>query len=464
MEKTIETIFKSINCMGLLIADGQGKIIQVEDDFNEIYGVKKDELLGRSVYELEEIGVFRPSAVASVLRTGEKITLIQKIKNNKKFVVTAFPVIDDQGKILKVITFSRDISEYTEFSKLYKELMQKIDLYENNLLDMEYDSTIIEGFYTKCGSFQKSLRSLQRVAKYDINILIQGETGVGKTLIAKKIHKMSDNKNGRFIEINCGAIPENLIESELFGYEKGAFTGARNEGKSGLLEAADGGALFLDEICEMPQDAQVKLLKVLEEKQYFRIGGTKTIKSNCHIIAASNKNIDELALDGSFRKDLLYRLNSFVLIIPPLRERKEDIPYLADVMLKKANEKYDVNKILDTSVLKAFMKYDWPGNVRELENTISRMALTSEADIITIYELPEHINNFIKATTLDNEKSPRVFKEFDDLTEELERYEGSIIRDFYEREKSSTRVAQALNISQTTAARKIRKYCSASQY
>lgn len=454
MENMIDALFKSVNCQGLLITDDKGIVIQVEDKSGDFYGIKSAELLGKSVYALEAEGLFRPSAAAAVLQTGEEVNLIQKVKNGVEVVVTAFPVSDEEGNLIKVVTFSRDIGEYTRFRNLYEELMRKIDNYNHTMDELAYKETIIEDFRTDNRSFQQTLKSMQVVAKYDVNILLQGETGVGKTLLAKKIHKMSQQKEGAFVEINCGAIPENLIESELFGYDKGAFTGAEARGKEGLIESAAGGTLFLDEISEMPLHAQVKLLQVLQDHTFRRVGGTAAIQAKCRVISATNQDLETEVSRGAFRQDLMYRLNTVIFNIPPLRERKEDILYLSKSILDSVNKKYGLEKIFDTAVLHLFLQYQWPGNTRELENVINRMAITSEEQIITKAALPDHI---AEETESAGEKVKSHLK-ITDLNEAMERYEGSIIRNTYEREGSSVKVAKALNISQTTAARKIRKY------
>lgn len=457
MQQDIDAVLKSMNCIGILVADGAGTIIQVDEAFNEYYGVPARELMHRNVFDLEREGVFRPSSVAMVLRSGREETTLQKVKSGQEVIVTAFPLFDERGKISKVFTFSRDISGYNKFKKMYDDLTRKIAQYDRNLEELSYERAVIEDFRTRNGAFRQVLMSVQRVAKYDINILLAGETGVGKTLLAKKIHSMSNYAQGKFVEINCGAMPENLIESELFGYEKGAFTGASEKGKKGLFEIADAGTLFLDEVSELPLQSQVKLLKVLQDQVVRRIGGTAAKQIRCRLICATNKDLAGEAREGRFRLDLLYRLNAVSFVIPPLRERKEDIIPLSEEFLAKANGKYGLNKIFDPAVMTAFFGHSWPGNTRELENAVHRMAVTTEGEIITTRELPDTIARFSPAGTGWEEGISRL-GHIDDLTSALERYEGMIIRSVYERANSSIKLAKALNISQATAARKIRKY------
>ncbi|MGI6731638.1 MAG: sigma-54 interaction domain-containing protein [Anaerovoracaceae bacterium] len=449
----IKDILKTMNCIGVLITDGKGVIINVDSNFDNYYGLPAEELINKDVYTLEKQGIFNPSSVAVVLKSGKEETVIQKLKSGQDVIVTAFPLYDDQGTITKVITFSRDISSYQKLLSLYEKQAKEIEYYNNVINEISYERAVIEDFDTKNGDFQKMLLMIQRIAKYDINLLLQGETGVGKTLIAKKIHKLSNYASGKFVEVNCAAIPDNLIESELFGYEKGAFTGAHTQGKSGLFEVANGGTLFLDEISELNIQAQAKLLSVIQNQEVRRIGGTETKKVNCRLICASNKDLTKEVEKGSFRQDLLYRINMASFVIPPLRERREDIPLLSNTFLSKANKKFGFNKIFDSLVLNIFMRYPWPGNIRELENTVYSMAVITDGEIVTKNELPESIQEFIAVYDTED-----YHQNITDLNLALEQYEAKIIQEVYKKENSSVKLAKALNISQTTAARKIRKY------
>ena len=231
-----------------------------------------------------------------------------------------------------------------------------------------------------------------KVCEVDTNVLITGDSGVGKNVIARLIHQHSARAKGPLIEINCGAIPESLIESELFGYEKGAFTGALHSGKTGQIELANDGTLFLDEIGELPLSMQVKLLKVIQERKIVKVGGTRQIPVNFRLISATNKNLQEEIKIGNFREDLYYRLSVIPIHIPPLKERPDDLLPLIMHFLDKANEKYQRDKTFSSSAIDALMNYDWPGNIRELQNLIERLVLTVDDDCIDIDSLPEHIN------------------------------------------------------------------------
>lgn len=446
--------FKAASFIGVLMTDENGIIIYVDDGFELDYGLESKELIGKSVYELEDKKVFNPSVAAMVLKNNKEITAIQELKNGEKVIVSAFPIYEND-KISQVITFTRDINRYIKIKNLYEELSDKIAQYDMFVKKLSYDSEVLGDYITNNEAFHQTLKSLHSVASYNINILILGETGVGKTLLAKKVHEISEQKSGKFIDVNCGAIPEALVESELFGYEKGSFTGADQNGRKGLFEIADNGTLFLDEISELPLQSQSKLLKVLQDGEFRRIGGSKNIKTNCRIISATNKNLLEEVEKGKFRRDLYYRLNTFIFTVPPLRERKEDIGLLASKLLKKANVKFNLHKTLDPSIIKIFLRYDWPGNIRELENIISRMVITSKENIITTSSIPADLYGVLN---IESNNSFMPVQNITELSKAMEAYEGEIIRNAYLQYKTSYRVAKALNISQATAARKIRKY------
>lgn len=442
----IDTIMKSLYCVGLLVADGRGVITQVDESFYEFYGISVEELKGKNVFDLEKAGVFSPSSVTEVLKTGKETTLKQKVKNGREVIVTAFPICE-KDVITKVVTFSMDLSGYNKIKEKYEDMAQQ-------LAEISYEKNIISNFKTKNNELKETLLNIQRVAKYDINILLMGETGVGKTIMAKRIHNISSHSKGQFIEINCGAMPDNLIESELFGYEKGAFTGANSEGSVGLFRAAENGTVFLDEVSEMSIQSQVKLLKVLQDQEVRPVGGTKSYKINCRLICASNKDLADEVQSGNFRQDLFYRINAVTFTIPPIRECKEDISALSKSILVSTNMKYGMNRFFDPNVLSAFMGYRWPGNVRELENTIVRMVITSKSDIMGLELLPEPIKEYLKMK--DDTVLP--ITAINDLDKALEKYEASIIKSKYKTSKTSVKLAEALNITQTRASRKIRKY------
>ncbi len=272
---------------------------------------------------------------------------------------------------------------------------------------------------------EEIMATINQVADFDVNVLLLGASGVGKTMLAKEIHRQSRRCSGPFVDINCAAIPDTLLESELFGYEEGAFTGAGKGGKKGLVEMAEGGTLLLDEISEMPLTLQTKLLKTIQDKEIVRVGGTNGIPVDFRLLAATNRDLEQMAEEGTFRKDLYYRLNVVSLNIPPLKERHEDIVPLTRLFLKEFNEKYHKKKELHPKAMEALMEYDWPGNVRQLANVIERVAVTTDQDVITCQMLPSSI-------LLASQDPPLPYPLEGDSAMTIERYEGEIVRNTYE--------------------------------
>ena len=292
---------------------------------------------------------------------------------------------------------------------------------------------------------------LERIAKSDMSILLLGESGTGKTLIAEYIHQCSDRGFGPFMSINCGAIPDNLLESELFGYASGSFTGANTRGKKGLLESADKGTVFLDEIGDLPLNLQVKLLHAIESKSFLPVGGTTPVHVDVRIISATNKDLKTAIAQKNFREDLYWRIGSFISYIPPLRERKEDIIPLSLHYLKKQNLKYGTNKVFYALTLLALVNYDWPGNIRELKNVIERMYVLTSGSIIYESKVPEEIRMHVPRT------DDKFYYSYDQLLDQVKSY---ILQDCYSRRKTSVGVAEELGITQSKASRLIRKYCA----
>ena len=303
---------------------------------------------------------------------------------------------------------------------------------------------------------QRLFEQMRRVCDTNATVLVQGESGTGKELVAKAIHYHSKRKDKPLISVNCGAIPINLIESEFFGHEKGAFTDAK-ERKTGKFEQAHCGTLFLDEIGELPVDAQVKLLKVLEDKTITRIGGKETIPIDVRIIAASNKNLEEEVTGGNFRLDLFYRLNIFTITIPPLRERKKDIPLLVEHFIEKYNTHMGLSiKSLSLAAIGILESYDWPGNVRDIENAVQRAMILSEKDVISVEDLPLRVRGFPEVVQEKDIEEAGLEESIKGLSEKLEK--GIIIKSLEKFSNNRTNTADALKISRKTLFNKMKHY------
>lgn len=437
----------------VLIADGNGVILRVSPSFEEMYGVTLNEVLGQTVYEMERQGIFNPSVTALVLQERRKVTILQSNKAGRKIVVTAVPVFDNSNEIVRVVSYSRDVTDFLALKEQYEKMETIMKRYSSEIEELRQKEMSFPGIVFQSPQMQSVLKLTQKVAGVDTNLIITGESGVGKNLIARLVHQLSNRGKGPFIEINCGAIPETLLESELFGYDRGAFTGAQREGKIGLIELAQDGTLFLDEIGELPLGLQVKLLKVIQEKVLMRVGGTFPVTVNFRLIAATNKELEMLVKRGMFREDLFYRLNVIPIYIPPLRERREDLLPLAMYFLDQANKKYKKRTTLSKQVVDLLLVYNWPGNVRELQNVIERLVITTDEECIGTHCLPENI------VGTQPVNPPRGVT----LRQAMELLERQLVKQAYEEHKTTVAVARALGISQPSAARKIKKHVSYSE-
>lgn len=427
----------------LLISDGEGKVIAVNSTFEKVYGVRREEVLGKSVFQLEEEGYFKPSIVARVLKEKKKLSLQQETNRNRDVLVTATPVFGTEGKISFVISYSRDITEMVELQKQVRQYSEELNRLRGGCEEQKIIAAAKES--------RDMQESLSTMAAYDANVILTGPSGSGKTMYARQIHAQSGRKGGPFIEMNCAAIPESLLESELFGYEKGAFTGASEKGKAGFVELAQKGTLFLDEISELPLSLQAKLLKVIQDKTVTRVGGVKEKKVDFRLITATNQDLATLVREGRFREDLYYRLNVLHLDVLPLSARRDDVLPLSEYFLQRFNDEYGQHKRFDLTALKQLQQYKWPGNVRELSNAVERSAMMTHDDLIKDIA-------FGDMGVVETEKMMDSFEEID-LNAHLEAIEGDIIRKAWRKYRSSTKVAKALNISQPTAHRKIKKHC-----
>lgn len=428
------------NCMDSFhVTNGEGEILFINKTFERRSKASKEDIIGKHVMDMEEKGVYRPSAVRIALRENRTITMVQGGPGGDA-IVTATPIKDQNGKPIMCVSNARFIDELSLLDKYYKAKNKTADYKEKTLVSK---SPVMEGLY----------ESAQQVAKADSSILITGETGTGKSMIAKYIHDNSLRAKGKFIELNCAAIPENLIESELFGYESGAFTGAKKGGKPGLFEMANGGSLFLDEIGDMPLNLQVKLLSAIQNRTITRIGGTGEKPVDVRIITATNKDLEKLVEDGLFRSDLYYRINVVPLHMPALRERKEDINELIKSFLEVFNSRYNTQVEIVDKALEMLNMYRWPGNIRELENLVERLVVTNRTGVIDEESLP----NNIKIMTDGEQEDIRVNR-LVPLQEAMEKVESQLVKMAFEQYGSTYKAAEALGISQSGASRKHLKY------
>jgi PAS domain S-box-containing protein len=436
----------------MCISDGSGAKLRISPSAEKLYGTAAQELVGKNVRDLERNGIYFPSATRLAIEKKARVTVTQVTKSDRKLMVTANPIINGAGEIVRVVSISKDITDLHQLEQELENTKEMMEKYEKELSELRKVNLDDYEIIGNSKAMQGLLQLATKVAAVDSTVLILGESGVGKELVAKLIHGESKRRDGPFIKINCGAIPETLLESELFGYDKGAFTGANREGKPGLMELAHKGTLFLDEIAELPLNLQVKLLRVLQEQEIVRVGGVKPIKVDIRIITATNRDIEQMVEEGTFRRDLYYRLNVVPIPVPPLRERREDIPALVHHFLQRFSQKYSRSRQITTEAMELLFNYSWPGNVRELENIIERIVVTSDSSQITVDDLPAELQHG------DRKTKKVVVNGIIPLKMATEAVEEQLIRRAMERYKSTYKAARALGINQSTVVRKVQKY------
>ena len=390
LNKELETILES-SYDGIITTDRKGKIIRANKAHERITGVAAATIQNTTMTDLVKKGVYSQSVVDAVIEQNGAVTLTGLTPDHRQLLITGNPVQDTKGRITRVVINTRDMSDLNKLKNQLEQTIALSERYHEELTQLRSRLIDQSGLVVKSIKMKQIVDVALRLAQVNSTVLLMGESGVGKEMVAKAIHKNSKRNKGPFITINCGAIPENLIESEMFGYEKGAFTGANREGKPGMFELADNGTLLLDEIGDLPLHFQVKLLRALQEREITRIGGAKPVPVNVRIIAATNRRLEELVQDGRFREDLYFRLNVVPIIIPPLRERKDDIIPLIYTFKKHFEKVYDIEKDFSPQVFKDLVEYQWPGNVREIKNVVERLLVTSTDPVIKSVDVPLNI-------------------------------------------------------------------------
>ncbi len=442
---------------GILITDAQATIIMCNQAWLHIthldsLGYNLDNTAGTQMRAFIDNGFIKDAAVFAVLRKKGRVVMTQATERSEVFMASGNPVFDENGNIQYVVI---NVKDMTELTTLKRELEQSKELQKLYLKSLRtFQETAENGPIAASADMKEILETCLKISDTDVTVLILGESGTGKEVVARYIHDHSSRKANPFVTINCGAIPDSLMESELFGYVGGAFTGANRLGKKGLFEAAGNGTVLLDEIGELKLDMQVKLLRVLETKQVTRIGSTKPVEVNAHILAATNRDLKKMVAEGKFRDDLYYRINVVNIKIPPLWKRTADIPALAIYFLNTYNKKYRRNVKLSYKAFQILSEYSWPGNIRELRNVIEQLVVLSNGEYADIGLFNTILDRDDRSACAPALKVNRIIP----IKAAAEEAERQILALAQKSGLSSRQMAKLLEVDQTTVSRKLRRY------
>lgn len=426
------------------VSDAGGTVIYVNPRAMQNYGLEPEKLVGKNNYDVWE-EMWYPRIIDRCIAERRAICVLQTyLITGKELVTVATPVFDKNDQVAYVVCVVQE--EEQDYDISYKNVDGAGDK-KGSKSKREFDNEIVS--YNS--SFCSLLIRMQRVARSDVPVMLLGESGTGKSLLAEYVHKNSLRKDKPFIMINCAAIPENLLESELFGYMPYAFTGANPKGKVGLIEMADTGTLFLDEIGDLAPSLQAKLLDVLENKRFIPVGGQEVHSVDIRVITATNQNLEKLVAEKKFREDLFWRINISAITVPPLRERRDDILPLITFFLNKNNMKYKKKREISPEAIGVLQAYSWPGNIRQLKNLIELLCIMANGNTITLEDLPD----FILETVGERSTAENAFEAI------IDQVKQSVIQDYYKRYPSSRELSKALGFSQSKANRLINQYCRA---
>lgn len=440
---------------GVYVTDKEGKTLHVNMMYERLTGLKSADLVGQNVRVLQEKGVFDEIVNPMVVKQQKPVTSVQVLKNGKRVVLRGYPVFDDDQNLTLVITLVRDVTLIGQMREQIIQQKKLISIYHDQIEILSHSTSPTSKNLYEAPQIRELTELVKRVAATDATIILLGETGVGKDRFARMAHEHSPRKDEMYLKVDCGSISENLIESELFGYAPGAFTGANSKGKVGHFEIANKGTIFLDEIGELPLTMQAKLLRVLQDQEVMRVGSSIPKKVDVRIIAATNRNLEEEVEKGNFRIDLFYRLRVAVVDIPPLRQVPGMIPGLVHHFLERFGAKYKKDIICPDGTMNIFLTYRWPGNIRELENTIQSLVVTSQSHEILPVDLPPcmcaAISNMTqKAETTLNTDSGRTLKEI------MSGLEKQVIQRTLDKYGSVNKASEVLGVNRTTLFRKMK--------
>ena len=442
---------------GLWICDGAGTILRMNAASERLNMLRADDVIGRNIDELVDEGYIDHSVSRKVIKSGRRENLLQQTRSGRKLMLTGNPVFNSTGELIRIVVNERDITEIDALREELEAQVAKNDRIQLRMQELQLEELSTANIIARSAAMVQVLRQARKVSQVDSTVLILGESGTGKEVLANLIHTTSARADKAMVQVNCGAIPENLVESELFGYEKGAFTGAGQKGKPGYLELADGGILFLDEVAELPLASQVKLLRFLENGQVTRVGGTRPRTLDVRILCATHRDLESMVAAGQFRLDLFYRLNVIPIAVPPLRARDACKMPLIQHFIAHFNDrlKGGVPPRLTRRAMDALLSYDFPGNVRELMNICERLVVMTESGQIDIDDLPAVVTAALPAQFACDMEMMDAGQTLPEIVAALER---RIITQALEKHGTQARAAEALGINQSTIARKLQRH------
>ncbi len=459
LRENYDVLMEFINCMkvGIWITDAEGRVVMINDHSLNTGGMVRDELLGRATSELIDIGyILHESSVLKAISSGHEESIVQEQGEGGYLMATSIPLFDGE-ELDMVVCVELDVTEIMRLKGLLENQKSITEKYRRELLRLlgQNGEGLEDGedMITYNTAMIRIQELAVRIGKTDATVIITGESGTGKEVMAKLIQKNSERANTPFIKVNCAAIPETLIESEFFGYEKGTFTGANVNGKIGLFELANGGTLFLDEIGDLPLQMQSKLLRVIQEREVRKIGGEDVVPVDIRFIAATNKNLKKEMEQGRFRSDLYYRLFVVPIHIPPLRQRTEDIIPMTNYFIDLFNKQYRMNKSICEDAMKELEEYNWPGNIRELRNVIERLVVSGEDDQITRFQ----VSICLRDTGISDDTVGMNIHE-ESLSTLLKDYEREIIVKTVDECGSMSDAAKKLQVNKSTISKKLKEY------
>lgn len=448
LAKELDIIFQS-TYDGLYIANGNGITLRVNKSWEKITGLSQDDVLGKNTADLPELGYVSKCVTPSVIKKKRPISLKATTMTNRQVLVSGNPVFDEKGNVEMVVSTVRDLTDIERMGKELKLAQEQNMEYQDKLANLQQQLIQEEDSIIESVAMKEILDLSLQISDVSAHVLITGETGVGKEVIAKLIHKQNNVRaHGPFLKINCGAIPDGLLEAELFGYERGAFTSADPKGKPGLLELANGGTIVLDEIGELPYNVQSKLLNVLQDSKITRVGGVKSYAIDVQFICLTNRNLNKMVKDGNFREDLYYRMNVVPIEVPPLRKRRDDIIPLINHFVHKFTKKYNRKIHFTQEAIDYLYYYDWPGNVRELSHFIERSVVVHKGETIDSKDLSPDINTEIFAN---------LFNKSSTLKEAIKDFEYEFITEAIHRYGNIKNAAEKIGVDQSTLYRKLKQ-------